>query len=114
MKNNLIESKFKWLYFAGFFVILALPLITLPPYFFPPDFGKTIIFRSVLAILGLALIFEIFFKKQSLPFAYVKKNAVFWLLTSLAAVFLLSSIFSVDPYFSFFGSPYRGGGVITF
>lgn len=42
------------------------------------------------------------------------KSKVVWTLAALFIVFLLASIFSVDPYFSFWGSPYRGGGFVTF
>ena len=41
-------------------------------------------------------------------------NKIVWSLTTLFSIFLLASIFSVDSNFSFWGSPYRGGGFITF
>ena len=44
MKNNSIQNKFYWAYLVGIFIILALPLLIMPPWFFPPDWGKTIIF----------------------------------------------------------------------
>ena len=55
------KINFKWLYFAGFTIVLALPVLTLPPWFFPPDFGKTIIFRSIVAIIFFLFIFQFFF-----------------------------------------------------
>ncbi len=114
MKNNVFSHKFRWLYAIGFFIILALPILTFPPYFFPADWGKTIIFRSILAILLFLFAYQYFFRKQELHLPILKKNVLVWLLAALFIIFLLASIFSVDPYFSFWGSPYRSGGFITF
>ena len=43
-----------------------------------------------------------------------KTNVAFWLLLGLFAAQLLATIFSLDFRHSFFGSPYRGGGFITY
>jgi len=100
-------------YKISLFVILCLPIVSLPPYFFQPDWAKGIIFRSIMAIL-----FFLFLFKENLSikilFEKLKKNPVFWGLISLFTTFLLASIFSVDQSFSFWGSPYRGGGFMTF
>jgi len=114
MKSNLFKNKLYWIYLTGFFVILALPILTLPPWFYPPDFGKTIIFRSVLAILLFLFAFQLLYRKNELNLPDIKKNKIIWALAGLFIIFLLASVFSVDPYFSFWGSPYRGGGFVTF
>ncbi len=114
MKNNGFVNKSHWVYFVGFSIILALPILTIPPYFFPPDWGKTIIFRSILAIFLLLFTYQFFYKKQDLDLPSVKNNKIIWALSGLFGFFFLASIFSVDPYFSFFGSPVRSGGFINF
>ncbi len=108
------KNKLTWLYHIGFLIILALPILMLSPYFFPPDFGKTIAFRSILAILLFVCCWQIFYQKNQVSLADLKKNNIAWALGALFFTYLLASIFSVDPYFSFWGSPYRGGGFITF
>jgi O-antigen ligase len=119
MENNTLQNKFHWLYLTGFFVILCLPLVALPPYFFQPDWAKAIIFRSIVAIMLFALFVQFLSKnniKERLQTAIAtfRKNPILWALGALFLVFLLASIFSVDPLFSFWGSPYRGGGFVTF
>lgn len=114
MKINQADNKFYWLYLAGFFVILALPIFIIPPYFFPADWGKSIVFKSIMAILLFLFVFQLLFKKNELKIPNFKKNTIFWLLAGLLFIFLLATIFSVDPLFSLWGNPYRGGGFVTF
>ena len=118
MEINESNKKLKWLYSAGFFVILVLPLFNLPPWLYPPDFAKSIILRSILALMLFGVLWALLGKKDGSYATYepkkVLKNPIFWALGALFGVFLLASIFSVDPNFSFWGSPYRGGGFITF
>jgi len=114
MKNNIIQDKLRWVYLTGFAIILTLPILAWPPYFFPVDWGKSIVFRSVMAILLFLFIFQLLFKKSELKMPAIKKNLIFWLLTGLFGIYLLATIFSVDPLFSLWGSPYRGGGFVTF
>lgn len=102
------------LYKISFFIILALPIFNLPPWLYPPDWGKAVIFRSILAILLFTFIWKIPQGGISIRIASLKKSLILWALAGLSAVFMLASIFSVDPYFSFWGSPYRGGGFVTF
>ncbi len=98
----------------GFVAILALPTMAISPYFFPPDFGKTIVFRSILAVLILLLAWQFLYHKESLNLRAIKKIPIIWALSALFITFLLASIFSVDPYFSFWGWPIRAGGFVNF
>ncbi|MCX6722452.1 MAG: O-antigen ligase family protein, partial [Candidatus Staskawiczbacteria bacterium] len=113
-KINENNNKFRWIYIVGFFITLALPLLNLPPWFDPPDWGKTIVFRSILAILFFLFIWQFLYRRNQISLPNIKNNEIIWALISLFTVFLLACIFSVDPHFSFWGSPYRGGGFITF
>jgi hypothetical protein len=111
MENNKFMNKLRWVYLTGFGIILALPILTLPPWFFPPDWGKTIIFRSIMAIMLFLFLAKNLAKSD---FTKFKRNPIIWALGALFTTFLLATIFSVDPNFSLWGSPYRGGGFVTF
>ncbi len=117
MQNSIIKSKLYWFYLAGFFLILALPLLNLPPLFTPPAWSKAIVFRSVLSIL-----FFIFLIKQKLGFQKIKKalnpkTKTFLPFVSLFAFLIatfISTIFSLDVSNSLWGSPERGAGFVNF
>lgn len=108
MENR--EYQFKWLYLIGCFLIVALPLLNLPPTLSPPDWGKTIVFRISFLIMLFFFFWE-FLEKKSFS---IKTSLPFWFLIALFLIFLLATIFSLDPYFSFWGSPYRAGGFLNF
>ena len=119
MKNN-PPFKFYQLYLTGIFLILTLPLLSAPPLFHPAPWGKSIVFRITFSILLFLFIYEILFLKNPAFFATIKEikrqNPLFfpfWLLIALFTIFLLATIFSLNPHFSFWGSPYRGGGFLT-
>jgi len=119
------ENKFYYFYLIGFFLILALPLLAVPPWFHPAAWGKTIIFRIIISILIFVFIWRALTPKfgsdgqilSNAKSVLCKKNKVFWpfwLLVALWAIFLLATIFSLDPYYSFWESPYRAGGFLNF
>ena len=115
MENN--TYKF---YLIAFFAILALPLLALPPWLHPAAWGKVVLFRIIISILIFVFLWQVVYKKISLnnlKFLLNKKNKVFlpfWLLIALWGTFLLATIFSLDPYYSFWESPYRAGGFLNF
>jgi len=102
------------IYKIGIFAILALPVLTLPPYFHPADWGKNIVFRSIMAVILFLFIYKILNNKNEFEFKNLAKNKIFWVLSALFGIYFLASIFSVDSRFSFWGSPYRGGGFVNF
>ena len=109
-KNNLYRF-----YLIGFFVILALPILSLPPYFSPPDWAKTVVFKIVFSIIAFVFLYQVLWQKNIDFLNKVgKKNILFWLLILLFVVYLLATIFSVDIRFSLWGSPFRGGGVLNY
>ena len=123
-KINELKNKFSWVYIAGFFIVLALPVLIWPPYFFPADWGKTIVFRSVMAIMLFLFLWQFFYQRNKIglpsfsaqggPASGWKNNKIIWALGALFVVYLFAGILSVDPLFSFWGSPYRGGGLVDF
>ena len=104
----------KRFYLIGFFLILALPLLTSSLLFNPPAWGKTIVFRIILSILIFVFIYQILYKKIANKFSIVKNLLPFWFLIALWGIFLLATIFSLDPYYSFWESPLRAGGFLNF
>lgn len=114
INNAAAKNKFYWIYLAGIFLILFLPVLILPPWFFPPDWGKAIAFRSIFAILLFLFVFQMFYRRNEISLPKIKKNKIIWILAALFVIFLLASVFSVDPNFSFWGSPVRSGGFINY
>lgn len=115
----MIFNRLKYVFLIGFCLIVALPLLSLQPWFSPPDWGKTIVFRIILSILIFLSLWQIFSNKnqevkEKISFLLSRKDTVFWLLASLLGIYFLATIFSLDPNFSLWGSPYRSGGFVNF
>ena len=101
------------IYVFGVGLILALPVLTLPPWFNSNDWGKTILFRSFLSILIFLFAYRALYKKN-IVLPEIRKNIIFWLLIALLFIFSLATIFSQDYHFSLWGSPIRSGGFVNF
>lgn len=117
------RNKLYWVYLAGFFLLLFTPFVTLPPWFSPPDWGKSIYFRIIFSILVFIFLWQILLRKREKVFSVDLKNLVdkksnifwpFWLLVALLGVYFLATVFSLDVRFSFWGDPYRAGGFLNF
>ncbi len=111
--------KINKLFTYGIYTILTLPLLAISPWFMPPDWGKTIIFRSIIAIVLFLSAYQFLNKfphqeKNLAPTPNLKNNKIAWILLAFLGWLLLSTIFSVDSYFSFFGNPIRSGGFLNF
>jgi len=104
-------------YLIGVFLVILQIINVVPPWFTPTDWGKAIFFRIILSILIFLFLFQILFRKISISDIKEKiKSAAlpFWLLISLLGIYLLSTIFSLDPHFSLWGNPLRNGGFVNF
>jgi len=104
-----MDNKYYKVYLYGFFAILALPLITTPTLLNPTAWGRAILFRIILA----SLIFLFIYRIKDIDFSALK-NVISYLLITYLGIIFLSTIFSLDPYFSFWGSPLRGGGFLNY
>jgi O-antigen ligase/tetratricopeptide (TPR) repeat protein len=121
--ENIIPEKYYKFFLYGILAVLILPVINIQPWVSPPAWGKTILFRIVFSILLCIFIRQAIIKRKSTNlfdfFKKVlldKKNAlfwIFWLIISFIFIILLSTIFSQDPAFSFWGSPQRAGGSLN-
>ncbi|MBI1984765.1 MAG: O-antigen ligase family protein [Candidatus Wildermuthbacteria bacterium] len=100
-------------------LILVLPLLNIPPWFSPPEWGKSITFRIIFSLILLFSLSEMLGEKRLQLIERIRQKVSsaklgVMLLGGIASAFLLSSVFSLDPNFSFWGNPARGGGSITF
>ena len=98
-------------YLIGVFLILALPLITIPPLLHPSAWGKTILFRIILSALIFLFIYQ-FTSNKGLIDKKILRSKSFWMIIVFLGISLLATIFSSDIWFSLWGSPYRAGGFI--
>ncbi|MEK7519494.1 MAG: hypothetical protein AAB565_01790, partial [Patescibacteria group bacterium] len=81
--ENSQKDNFYELYLMGAFLALALPLLIFPPWFIPLGWGKTIIFRSVFAILFFLFLYQTLNRKVRLESLKAKIKSIsplFWLL----------------------------------
>lgn len=119
INNRMSFQNINWICKIGLFAILILPILAIPTWIFPPDWGKTIIFRSILSVILFLFFYNLVYKNgrkfsELFEIFNLKKNIVLWLMAVLFILFLLATIFSKDPLFSFFGSPNRGAGSLNF
>ncbi len=118
MENNAlkIQNKLYWLYLVGFFLIILQILNIIPPWFTPTDWGKAICFRIILSIVIFLFIWQVIYKKINFSEIKNKIKSVslsLCLLFSFLGVYLLSTIFSLNPNFSLWGNPSRNGGFVN-
>ncbi|MSU54411.1 MAG: hypothetical protein EXS48_01035 [Candidatus Staskawiczbacteria bacterium] len=113
INGNATGSNLEWAYKIAMFSILTLPFLVLPPWFFPVDFGKTIVFRLIASVLMLLFTWQFFYRNETLDFASIKKDPSILTLLIFLALTIISTIFSQDVVFSLWGSPYRSGGTIN-
>lgn len=117
MKNNNYQNIFYWAYLVGFFGILLLPAVNVPPLFFPAAWGQSMLFKIIFTILLVIFSAEILLGIRPLKDIFTKLKQV-WLpllffgLISIA--YILATIFSLQPHFSFWGDPARAGGTLNF
>lgn len=118
--TNYIHKRFYLFYLTGFFLISFLHLLSIPPLFHPASFAKSIVFRIILSLMIFVFVYQnLFLNKESFEKAktIIKQKGKTFLpligLFLLGIIYILSTIFSMEPHFSFWGSPIRGGGSLN-
>ena len=106
MKESILAKIIRYLIYATAFV----PLIIFNDYISPFHFGKVVIFRSLVEVMVVLFILLIWRDRLYLP----KITNIGWAFLFFAVVFSITTITSVIPYSSFWGSLERMGGVFTF
>ncbi len=98
----------KW---ATALIVVAMPLIFWPDLYLTFELPKTVFFRSMVLVLLLLFILRAFFEEyMSLPRI---PKVLGWVMLFLLLTFILSTVFSVAPWESFWGSYFRQTGLFT-
>jgi len=103
-----------------FLAYIALLIPAIPPVFLPVfepyTFGKIVLFEVVVTVMILFWIASLLKVKQKIThlFNSFKQNKLLLALGILGASFVISTLFSVNPYNSFWGSSARGDGLFQF
>jgi len=106
-KLKLIESN--WLANLSLWGVLLTPLFFIANFRVLPNFGKGLWFFSVGAIFIFSAFFTLDWQKIKTWF----RQPLVWILSSWLFIILLSFIFSINKYVSFWGNPERLGGFLT-
>ncbi len=111
------KSLFYKIYLAGLCLITALPIMAIPPLLHPADWAKSVGFKIIFSVLLFFFSVQLIYQEDFRLIIMQKlKNIPKWLLRPFlcfAGLVALSTIFALEPSFSFWGSPYRGGGSLN-
>src|SRR3989344_4921711 len=94
----------------GIYLTAFVPLIIFRDFISPFHFGKVIVFRTLVEILGAGYLILILKNRSYLP----RVDKVFWALLLFVSAFSLTALTSILKYPSFWGSLERMGGLWTF
>src|SRR3989338_4135528 len=94
----------------GIYLTALVPLVIWKDFISPFHFGKVLVFRSLIEILAVAYVVLILKNRSYLP----HRDRIFWAFFFFVLTFTLTTITSVLPYPSFWGSLERMGGLWTF
>ncbi len=110
MQNSSRESGLvKFLRF-GIYLTALIPLVIWKDFLSPFHFGKVLVFRSLVEVLGAGYLVLILKDRSYLP----RIDKVFWALFLFVLAFSLTTLTSVLKYPSFWGTLERMGGLWTF
>ncbi len=107
----------KFLRFGLYVVVFIVPLVIFKDFLSPFNFGKTIVFRSIIEILGAVYLVLILKDRTYLPGRQAglpRRDKLFWAFLLFTTVFTVTTLTSVNMYLSFWGSLERMGGLWTF
>lgn len=99
----------RWSVIGGLYLIPFIPLIVADQSYFPFITGKNFAFRSLIEILFALWIILALRDKTYRP----KFSSISWAVVALLVVSTLATIFSVNPYRSFWSNYERMGGLIS-
>src|SRR3990167_4775281 len=94
----------------GIYLTAFVPLIIFKDFISTFHFGKVVVFRSLIEVLGVAYLILVLKDRSYLP----RRDKVFWSFFLFALGFSLATLTSVLKYQSFWGALERMGGLWTF
>ena len=109
-KTTKEASLVTFLRFGIYAIAFATPLLIFKDFLSPFNFGKVIVFRSVIEVLGAAYLILILKDRSYLP----KGDKIFRALLIFMAVFIFTTLTSINTHLSFWGNLERMGGLWTF
>ena len=92
------------------YIVAFVPLVIFSQYISPFHFGKVVIFRSIVEIMAVFYLILIWKDRSYLP----PKHILLTIFGLFTLVFTVSTLVSVNPYLSFWGSLERMGGLWSF
>jgi O-antigen ligase/tetratricopeptide (TPR) repeat protein len=110
--ENFLKNAIKWLVF----LMLFSPLIIFSPVLFPYVFGKALFIQILIEIMAICYVWLLYsaYRRLGSPSAYLPKlNLLFWALIAFFLALVLSTIFSVDPHYSFWSKQERMDGLFN-
>lgn len=99
----------KELAFLGILIISILPLAIDPFLLPPPNFGQSVLFNIFSPLIFIAVLY-LWWKDRDFT---LKFNSIFWLFSALIVVFVISTVFALEPDIAFWGSYDRNFGLLT-
>ncbi len=105
-----LERVFLLIIKGGIFILPLIALVISSSLYFPFISGKNFIFRIVVEIIGALWISVAILNQEYRP----RRTMIFWALFALIAIASLSTVFSADPYRSFWSNFERMEGLITY
>lgn len=110
--ENFLKNAIKWLVF----LMLFSPLIIFYPVLFPYVFGKALFIQILIEIMAICYIWLLYaaYRRVGSPSAYLPRfNLLFWAFTAFFVTLILSTIFGVDPHYSFWSKQERMDGLFN-
>lgn len=92
------------------YLTALVPLVIFSQFISPFHFGKVVVFRSLVGIMAVFYLVLVLQDRRWLP----PKHTLLTVFVIWAAAFALTTITSINPYLSFWGSLERMGGLWTF
>ena len=110
MKKEIIKDISIWFIKTGTFIIPFIPLYVSTVLFFPYITGKAFVFRIIVEVIFSAWIFLAIFYEEYSP----KKSPLLIAVSIFISAVVLATIFSVNPYKSFWSNFERMEGLVTY
>lgn len=104
-----LDRIFLWTVRVGIVLLLFTPLIVIQSFFFPFITGKNFFFRIVVEIVFMVWVALATVNPDFRP----QKSPLLWALALFFSVVTLATLFSINPYHSFWSSFERMEGLIT-